>query len=87
MGDLSDFERGQIIGAHLAGESVREIATLLVVSRATVSKVMSAYINHGKTNSALTKIDHTLRTLPKNHTTPAAEVNIHLRDLVSTKSV
>jgi predicted transcriptional regulator len=49
MGDLFDFEKGQIIGARLAGASVIKTATLLGVSRATVSKVMSAYTNHGKT--------------------------------------
>jgi hypothetical protein len=50
---LSDFERGQIAGARLAGVSVIKTAPLLCLSRATVSKVMSAaYTNHGKTTSA-----------------------------------
>jgi transposase len=49
MGNLADFERGQIVGAHLAGASVTKAAVLLGVSRATVYKVMSAYRNHGKT--------------------------------------
>jgi predicted transcriptional regulator len=52
VGDLSEFERGEIVGAHLAGAFVIKAATLLGVSRATVSKVMSAYMNHGKTTSA-----------------------------------
>jgi hypothetical protein len=39
-GGLSHFERVQIIGARLAGESITKTATLLDVSKATVSKVM-----------------------------------------------
>jgi predicted transcriptional regulator len=49
MGDFSNFEIGQLLGAHLAVASVIRTATLLGVSRATVSKVMAAYTNHGKT--------------------------------------
>jgi predicted transcriptional regulator len=51
MGDLSDLEGRQIIGADLPGASVTKTATLLGVSQATVSEVMSAYTNHGKTTS------------------------------------
>jgi predicted transcriptional regulator len=47
MGDFSDFKRRQTVGAHLSGESVIKMATLLGVSRAAVSKVMTANINHG----------------------------------------
>jgi transposase len=84
-GDLSDFERGQIVCARLDGASLTKIATLLGVPKATVSKVMSAYTNHGKTtpakrnsgrNSALTERDRrTLRrTGSKNHRTTASQV-------------
>jgi hypothetical protein len=52
MRDLSDFERGQIIGAHLNGASMIKTVTLLGVLQVTVSKVMSAYTHHGKTISA-----------------------------------
>jgi hypothetical protein len=51
MGDLYDFERGQIIGARLAEASVTKTATLLGVLRATFPKVMSSYTNHEKTTS------------------------------------
>jgi hypothetical protein len=50
MGDLSNFERGQIVGARLAGASVTKTA-ILCISRVTVSKVMLAYMNHGKMTS------------------------------------
>jgi predicted transcriptional regulator len=49
MGDFSDFQRGQIVGLLLAGAYVTKTATLLGVSRAAVSKVMTTYTNHGKT--------------------------------------
>jgi transposase len=52
MGGLFNFERGQIVGGRLAGTSVIKTATLLGVSRVTVSKVMSVYTNHGKTTIA-----------------------------------
>jgi len=51
MGDLSDFQRGQIGFAYLTGAPVNKTATLLGVSRAAFSKVMMAYTNHGKTSS------------------------------------
>jgi predicted transcriptional regulator len=102
MGDLSDFEIGQITGEHLAGASVKRIATLLGVSRAAGSKVMSAYTNHEKTSSAkrnsvgkstFTERDRATvrRFVSKNHKTATAQVtaelNIHLEDPFSTKTV
>ena len=51
MGDLSDFQRGQIVGALLAGASVTKMVALLGVLRAAVSKVMMVYTNQGKTSS------------------------------------
>jgi predicted transcriptional regulator len=85
MGDFSDCGRGQITGACLGGASVTKTATLLGVSRATVSKVTSAYTNHDKTTPAkrnsgrkLTLTERDSRTLgrivSKNHRTTAAQV-------------
>jgi len=51
MVELSHFQRGQIVGAHLCGASVTKTDPLLVISRAAVSKDMTAYTNHGKTSS------------------------------------
>jgi hypothetical protein len=55
MGQLSDFERGQIVGARLARTSATKTDTLLGVSRATVSDVITAYTNRGKITSAKRK--------------------------------
>ena len=53
MGDLSDFQRQQIVGVRLAGASVTKTGTLLGVSRAAVSKVMTAYTNRGKISTPM----------------------------------
>jgi len=45
MWDFSYFQRGQIVGACLAGASVTKTYTTLGVSRAAVSKVMTQIIS------------------------------------------
>jgi hypothetical protein len=68
---------------------VTKTATLLGVLRATVSKVVSAYTNHGKTTSMKRNSGQKLtlrRIVWKNHRTAAAQVtvalNIYLEDPV-----
>ncbi|XP_066446532.1 copper transport protein ATOX1 isoform X1 [Eleutherodactylus coqui] len=49
--DLTEFERGKIIGARLAGASISETANLVGFSRATVSRVYREWYKRGKTSS------------------------------------
>jgi len=51
MGDMSDFQREQIVGACLAWASVNK-QTLYSCIRAAFSNVMKAYTYHRKTSSA-----------------------------------
>jgi len=102
MGNLSEFQRGQIVGARLVGASVIKTATLLGASRTAVSKVTMEYTTHGKTLSAKRNSGnkpkpserdrHTLKSiLSNNYRTTAAKVTaeliIHLEDPVSTTTV
>jgi len=95
MGDFSDFQKGRIVGVHLAGASVTRTATLLGVSKAVVSKVMTSYTNNGRTSSAKRnsgqkpklseRVCHMLkRIVSLNQRSTAAKVtvklNIHLED-------
>jgi len=100
MGDLSDFQRGQIVGAHLVGSSLTKTATLLSASRAAVFKVMAAHTNYGETSSTERNSGRNpkrsegdrrelKRIISKNHRTTIAkiraELNTHLKDSVYTK--
>ena len=101
-GTLLRFSKRTDSCAHLAVASVTKMATLLGVSIAAVSKVMTTYTNHGRTPSArrnscqkpkLSERDHcTLkRIVSKNHRSTAAkvtaELNNHLEDRIHKNSL
>ncbi|GBL73249.1 hypothetical protein AVEN_259947-1 [Araneus ventricosus] len=101
MSELTDFKRGQIVGARLVGASVDKVVEVFSVSRGTVSKTYSAYLKSGKTFSSksqrgpklvLSDRDRrSLRRIVTKHkkTTAAkvtAEMNVMLTNPVSTKT-
>ena len=51
MANLSEFKRGQIVGARMAGARVTKTAELFCVVRSNVLKVTTAFEKEGKNSS------------------------------------
>jgi hypothetical protein len=48
-GELSDFERGLVIGCHISKKSVMDVATLLKLPKSTVDDVIVKWEREGTT--------------------------------------
>ncbi|GFW72113.1 transposable element Tc1 transposase [Trichonephila clavipes] len=102
MTDLSEFEKGMIVGMRCTGCSVTETAIYLGRARSTVSAVMTAYnkcgnVTSGKHNSGrkrkLTDRDKRVltrivaRKRKQSLSQITSEVNSHLRNPISARTV
>lgn len=102
MSDLTEFQRGMIVGARLVGASVTRVAELVGASKSTVSSVTSQYAKTGKTSAdrrscgRKPKLDSRdrralRRIVARKHKTTApqitAELNASMREPVSVKTV
>jgi hypothetical protein len=67
MGNLSDFERGQITGAHFAGTSVPNAAMLSGEQRVTASEVMPAHEDNWATQRERVQLTLTTFKRSKNY--------------------
>ena len=68
MADLSDFKRGQFVGACMAGVNITKNPELFGVARSTVSKIMTAFGKEGKkhlTEAKLRLLRRSLRRITK----------------------
>ncbi|KAJ0064114.1 hypothetical protein NL108_000940 [Boleophthalmus pectinirostris] len=43
IGELSEFEKGQIVGAYLGGLSIKDVSEMCNVSLRTVSEILDVY--------------------------------------------
>ncbi|GFW62472.1 transposable element Tcb1 transposase [Trichonephila clavipes] len=102
MTDLSEFEKGMIVGMRCAGCSVTETAIYLGRARSTVSAIMTAYkkcrnVTSGKHSSGqkrkLTDRDKRVltrivaRKRKQSLSQITSEVNSHLRNPISARAV
>ena len=52
MPDLTDFEKGQIVGAHMAGASITKTAEIYTITiYHTISNTMSEFEKHDKASN------------------------------------
>ena len=89
MRDLTEFEKGKIVGTRMAGASVTKTAELFSFSRSTISRTMAEFKNYGKLSSYRGNFGRTSkltdryrralkRIVGRNHRTTTAEVTTEL---------
>ncbi|GFV16448.1 uncharacterized protein TNCV_1525941 [Trichonephila clavipes] len=64
--ELSEFDRGSIVGCHLCGKSVREIADILQKPKSTVSDVIVKWKRRGSETAEKRTASHKPNITPQN---------------------
>lgn len=95
--ELTDFQRGMVVGCHLSHQSVRSIVTLLNIPKSTVHDVIKRWnlehANHPKPRPGrphkLTERDRRslVRCVKKDRTSSAHTLAKHLQTPISIKTV
>lgn len=55
MSEVSEYERGQIVGVRVVSASTTKVAEMFHVSRENTLKIYAAYSKSGKISSSVTK--------------------------------
>lgn len=90
--ELTEFERGEIVGAHRCGKSQLEIAEIFGFARTTVQRVIKQFEENGLTKPAPRsgrppKLDDNdkirlAKLVEENHHTSLAEITDKMRDIL-----
>ena len=99
--EISEFDRGWVVGAHDVGKSGKEIEEMYNFTKSTINRIIKAYKEHGITkvvprSGRPPKLDnrdtrHLTQIVKKNHKMPLAQITAQMQELtlktISTRTI